>query len=178
VDRGNDRKQPMPGGETVPLYPNTRAILTATIAACFVLAGCAQGSGEAAPGSVDRTTITDAQAQTSASRGVDKGGPKLLWQGAKNDDPVPGVVGMPIEAACRALSRAGHAGEISYVRRARGVEPGRVAAQEIEPGTNKGASMLVFLTVSGPFSEKDLSPGTSCANPQPDEDEAPPRRGG
>ena len=56
-----------------------------------------------------------------------------------------------------------------------GRRPGRVLAQDIEPGTNKGATMLVFLTVSGPFSEKELSPNTSCANPQPGNDEAAPR---
>ncbi len=84
-------------------------------------------------------------------------------------------MGEPIEAACRALSRAGHAGEVSYVRKAEGVEPGRVLAQNIEPGTNTGGSMLVYLTVSGPISERKLSPDTTCANPQPGEDDAPSR---
>jgi hypothetical protein len=175
VDRGNERKQPIPGGEIIRLYPNTRAILTATMAACFVLAGCGHGAGEASPGSADRTTSTNAEGHTSASEGADEGGPKPSVLGAKNEEPVLDVVGMPVEAACRALSRAGHAGEVSYIRRARDVEPGRVLAQDIEPGTNKGASMLVYLTVSGPFSEKELSAGTSCANPQPGEDDAPPR---
>lgn len=156
----------------------THAILAATVAACFVLAGCGQGSGKGSPGSADRTTSAHADAQTSASGGAGKGGTKPLGIGAKNEEPVPNVVGKPIEAACRALSRAGHAGEVSYVRRAEGVEPGRVLAQDIEPGTNKGASMLVYLTVSGPFSEKELSANTLCANPQPDIDDAPPRDSG
>ena len=43
---------------------------------------------------------------------------------------------------------------------------------------NKGVSMLVYLTVTGPFSEKELSPDTACANPQPDQDDAPPRHSG
>jgi hypothetical protein len=156
----------------------TCEIVAVTMASCFVLAGCGQDSGEAPPGSADRTASARADAQTSASSGADKGGPKPLGIGAKNEEPVPNVVGKPIEAACRALSRAGHAGEVSYVRRAEGVEPGWVLAQDIEPGTNKGASMLVYLTVSGPFSEKELSPNTSCANPQPDIDDAPPRSNG
>jgi hypothetical protein len=153
-----------------------RAILAATMAACFVVAGCEQGSGEGSPGSADRTAGAHA-AQTSAMGGADKSGPKPLGIGAKNEEPVPDVVGKPIEAACRTLSRAGHAGEVSYVRRAEGVEPGRVLAQDIEPGTNKGASLLVYLTVSGPFSEKELSANTFCANPQPDIDDAAPRGG-
>jgi hypothetical protein len=156
----------------------TRVILAATMAACFVLAGCGQDSGEGSPGSADRTASTHADAQTSASGGADKGDPKPLGIGAKNEEPVPNVVGKPIEAACRALARAGHAGEVSYIRRAEGVEPGRVLAQDIEPGTNKGASMLVYLTVSGPFSEKELSANTFCANPQPDIDDAAPRGSG
>jgi PASTA domain len=154
----------------------TRAILAATMAACFVVAGCGQGSGEGSSGSADRTAGAHA-AQTSAKGGAPKGGPKPLGIGAKNEEPVPNVVGKPIEAACRTLSRAGHAGEVSYVRSAEGVEPGRVLAQDIEPGTNKGASLLVYLTVSGPFSEKELSANTFCANPQPDIDDAAPRGG-
>jgi hypothetical protein len=62
-----------------------------------------------------------------------------LGRGAKNEKPVPDVVGMPVEEAWRALSYNGHAGEVSFIRRAEGVEP----------GTNKGASMLVYITVSG-----------------------------
>jgi hypothetical protein len=73
---------------------------------------------------------------------------------------------------------AGHAGEVSYIRRAEGVEPGRVLVQDIGPGTNKGVSMLVYLTVSGPFSEKELSPNTHCANPDPEIDDAPRRHSG
>src|SRR5215212_1696873 len=61
------------------------------------------------------TAHTDAR--TSASVGSDKGGPKPLVIGVKNEKPVPDVVGKPIEA-CLALERAGHAGEVSYVRRA------------------------------------------------------------
>jgi hypothetical protein len=156
----------------------TRAILVATLVACFVLAGCGQGSGQGSPGPVDRTASAHTDAQTPELGGADKGGPKPLGIGAKNEEPVPNVVGKPIEAACRTLSRAGHAGEVSYVSRAEGVEPGRVLAQDIEPGTNKGASMLVYLTVSGPFSEKELSANTYCANPQPDIDDAPPRGSG
>jgi hypothetical protein len=150
----------------------TRAIPVVMMVACFVLAGCGQGSGEASPGSADRMASTDEEAQTSASEGAHKGGPKPAVLGAKNEEPVPDVVGEPIEAACRALERAGRAGEVSYIRRTRDVEPGRVLAQDIKPGTNKGTSMLVFLTVSGPFSERELSPNTSCANPQPGNDEA------
>ena len=85
---------------------------------------------------------------------------------------MPDVVGKSIEVACRALTRSGHAGEVSYIRRAEAVEPGLVLSQDIKPGTNKGASMLVYLTVAAPFSERELSPNTSCANPQPGEDGA------
>ncbi len=162
-----------------PLVLNlTRAILAATMAACFVVAGCGQSSGEGSPGSADRMASAHTDAQTTATKGADKGAPKPLGIGAKNEEPVPNVVGKPIEAACRTFSRAGHAGEVSYVRRAEGVAPGRVLAQDIEPGTNKGASMLVYLTVSGPFSEKELSANTFCANPQPDIDDAAPRGSG
>ncbi len=154
-------------------------VLAVMIAVVLVSSlGCSQGVGEAPPGSADRTPSTPAEGSTSASGGADTGEPKLSGLGAKNEEPVPDVVGMPIEAACRALERVGHAGEVSYIRRAKDVEPGQVLAQDIEPGTNKGASMLVFLTVSGPFSERELSPNTSCANPQPDNDEAAARRSG
>lgn len=158
-----------------PRFIPTRAILAATMVACLVLAGCGQGSGEVPPASADRTAGADAQSQTSAPEGTDKGGPKPLGLKAKNEEPVPDVVGMPVETACRALGRAGHVGEVSYVRRTEGVEPGLVLAQDIEAGTNKGASMLVFLTVSGPFSEEELSPNTSCANPQPGKRSVPNR---
>jgi hypothetical protein len=146
-----------------------RIWIVTVVAAVVLLSafGCGQGAREAPPGSADRT---------SSGSGTDEGGPKPLVLGAKNEEPVPGVVGEPIEAACRALLRAGHAGEVSYIKRAQGVEPGRVLAQNIRADTNKGASMLVYLTVSGPFSERELSPNTSCANPQPDIDDVPPRR--
>ena len=98
--------------------------------------------------------------------------------GVKNEEPVPDVVGDPIEAAFLTLSKADHAGEVSYIRRAQDIESGRVLAQGIEPGTSTGASMLVFLTVSGPFGERELSPNTSCANPQPTNDEAASRHSG
>ncbi len=62
---------------------------------------------------------------------------------------------------------------MSFIRRTEGVEPGRVLVQNIEPGTNEGGSKLVYLTVSGPFSEKELSSDTACGNPEPDIDDAP-----
>jgi hypothetical protein len=166
--------QEMPPSRSILL----RAIPAATMAACFVLAGCGQGSSEAPSGSAARAASTHADAQASPPSGADKDSSKPLGIGAKNDEPVPNVVGKPIETACRALSKAGHAGEVSYIRRAEGVEPGRVLVQDIEPGTNKGVSMLVYLTVSGPFSEKELSPNTHCANPQAEIDDAPRRHSG
>jgi hypothetical protein len=140
-----------------------RAILAGTMAANVLLAGCGPDVGEAPPESTDQTANPEPRERTEKP---------MLWQGAKNDEPVPDVVGMRIEAACQALERNGHAGEVSFIERAEDVEPGRVLAQDIEPATNKGASMLVYLTVSGPFSERELSPNTSCANPQPDIDDA------
>ena len=107
----------------------------------------------------------------AASREQTEKGKPLEVYGSKNDEPVLGVVGMQVEAACRKLDKVGHAGEVSFVRRVEGVRPGRVVAQDIEPGTNKGASMLVYLIVSGPFSEKELPPKTACANPEPDVDD-------
>lgn len=152
------------------------AVMTAV--GIVFLAGCGQGAGEARFGSADQTQSPELEDRTSALAEQTKTGNPMLWQGAKNDEPVPDVVGMRIEAACRVLERNGHAGEVSFIERAESVEPRRVLAQDIEPGTNKGASMLVFLTVSGPFSERQLSPNTSCANPQPNIDEARPRHSG
>ncbi len=96
------------------------------------------------------------------------GGPYV----SDNDKPIPGVVGMKVERACRTIGETGHASEVSFIERVEGVEPGRVLAQDPGPDPNPGTSKLVYLTVSGPFSERRLSPNTSCANPQPGNDDA------
>ncbi len=89
-----------------------------------------------------------------------------------NDKPIPGVVGMKVERACRTIGETGHASEVSFIERVEDVEPGRVLAQDPGPDPNPGTAKLVYLTVSGPFSERRLSPNTSCANPQPGNDDA------
>ena len=89
-----------------------------------------------------------------------------------NDEPIPGVVGMEVERACRTIGETGHASEVSFTERVESVEPGRVLAQDPGPDPNPGTAKLVYLTVSGPFSERRLSANTSCANPQPGNDDA------
>lgn len=102
------------------------------------------------------------------------GGPLL----GKNRQPIPDVVGMKVERACQTVGENGHSAEVSFVKEDAGAKPGRVLLQDPKPGSRPGASSLVYLTVSGPFSEKELAPDTACANPRPGIDDARPRRDG
>ena len=92
---------------------------------------------------------------------VPSGGGGPLY--GKKRQPIPGVVGMEVERACRTIGETGHVAEVSAVREAADVEqPGRVVAQDPKGGSKPGVEAVVSLTVSGPFSEKEVRPNTSC----------------
>lgn len=81
-----------------------------------------------------------------------------------NDKPIPGVVGVEVDRACRTIGDTGHVAEVSAVTEAADLEPGRVVAQDPKPRSKPGKSMIVGLTVSGPFAEEELPPDTACVN--------------
>ncbi len=129
----------------------------------IVLAGCGQGADEVPSGSVDRTESTKLEDQTSASAEQTRTGKPMLVQAAeKNPNPIPNVVGMKVEMACRTLLRKEHLGYVWGKRHSDEFGAGHVVAQKPEPGFRPGVSHGVFLFVSKPFPDV-LPRNTSCA---------------
>lgn len=78
-----------------------------------------------------------------------------------NPRPVPDVVGETVPAACRALAREGYGGQVYYEKKSDEFEPGRIVAQDVEPGTRDTTQLVVFLTVAAPYPDR-VPPNAPC----------------
>jgi hypothetical protein len=101
-----------------------------------------------------------------AARQDEDGDPRTLdlrVQGAKkNPNPIPNMVGMRVETACRTLLRKEHLGYVWGKRSSEEFGARRVVAQKPEAGFKPGVPHGVFLFVSRPFPDV-LPRDTSCA---------------
>ena len=82
----------------------------------------------------------------------------------KNDRPVPDVLGVPVERACRTLDRSAYSGGIVAVESSDGLGAGRVVAQDPKPGAGYFEGALVHLVVSGPFAVEELPRDSNCVD--------------
>lgn len=80
---------------------------------------------------------------------------------SKNYEPVPSVVGLGVEAACRELKRFQYSGTVFFSEDAGGAKTGRVAEQIPEAGARTGVDAPVYLGLPAPLPER-LPPQTSC----------------
>ena len=146
-----------------------RILWIVTVVAAAVLLssfGCGQDAGEAPSGSTDHRTVrTGSEERTSSSgpgeRTVGMSGfvnpaPK------KNPNPIPNVVGMRVETACRILLQKQFLAYIWGKKHSDEFGPGRVVAQKPEAGIKPGVPHGVFLYVSKPFPDV-LPQDTHCA---------------
>jgi PASTA domain-containing protein len=139
-------------------------IFAAVTVVGIVLAGCGQqGSDEVPSGSVDRTERTELEHRTSVpAEHTRTGKPMPALAPVKNPNPIPDVVGMKVEMACRTLLRKEHLGYVWSKRHSDEFGTGRVVAQKPEPGFRPGVPHGVFLFVAKPFPAV-LPRDTSCA---------------
>lgn len=143
----------------------------------FLLSGCSgETSREDAPVPSDQASSTLDQ-ETTASHGrrdaASKESSSSDVGAPPSDRPVPDVVGMKAETACRALLRSGYAGGIFGEAGAADVGPGRVVEQDPKPGYEGGEGQLVHLVVSAPFRDV-LARGSHCVERRADAGDTPP----
>ena len=138
-------------------------VLAAVTVVGIVSAGCGQGANEVTSGSVDRTERTEPEDRTSVPAEQKRTGkPMPALAPVKNPNPIPDVVGMKVEMACRTLLRKEHLGYVWGKRHSEEFGAGRVVAQKPEPIYRPGVPHGVFLFVSKPFPDV-LPQETSCA---------------
>lgn len=82
----------------------------------------------------------------------------------KNDRPVPDVLGVPVERACRTLGRSAYSGGIFAVESSDGLGAGRVVAQDPAPGAKYTLGGMVHLVVSEPFAVAQLPRNSNCVD--------------
>lgn len=153
---------------------NRMAVTIAVTVAVLLLVGCAYGGPRGdAPAPDDREPGIPTREETTAPR--EQRGTMVEETRSSgvlappNDKPVPDVVGMKAENACRALSRSGYSGGI--FGEAPGAVPGHVVKQAPKPGYMGGEGQLVHLTVSGPFRDA-LARGSACVDRRAERPEA------
>jgi hypothetical protein len=81
-----------------------------------------------------------------------------------NDEPVPDVVGMKLEEACRTLDRSGYGGVFAGGPVDDPAKLGRVVGQHPPPGSTDFEGRLVHLLVSRSSSDRPLQPPPGCVN--------------
>ena len=143
-------------------------IVTVIATVVIVLGGCGGDENQASSGSPDRTTAHVSGDRTSLAGSGERtivGGTGFSDVLApSNDKPVPDVVGMGVEAACRTLGRSDYAGGIFVVKRSDEVGPGRVVAQDPKPGAKYGLGGSVHLIASEPFAVEKLPRNSNCVD--------------
>ncbi len=82
----------------------------------------------------------------------------------KNKRPVPDVLGVPVDRACRTLGRSAYSGGIFAIEDGDGVGAGRVVAQDPKPGAKYFLGGMVHLIVSEPFAIGGLSRNSNCVD--------------
>ena len=112
---------------------------TAAAIVVTALAGCGQGETVVSAGPAGRATSsppspTEMTAFSGAGTAVEEGCSPNAQCAAANDRPVPDVVGMRVEDACRALGRSEYSGGVFAVERGGVAQAGRIAAQDPKPG--------------------------------------------
>ena len=113
-----------------------RQVSVSLVSAGFLLAGC------------------DGSRTSSSGPCGDEGG-----CAARNEEPVPDVVGRGPDEACRILESRNYGG---VLRASNGSRPALVTAQNPTPGFVGGYGQGVRLTVSGPVSLSDIPRGRNC----------------
>lgn len=141
---------------------------TAAAIVVTALAGCGQGETGVSAGPAGRATgsppsPTEMTAFSGAGTGEEECSPNAQCAAA-NDRPVPNVVGMQVEDACRALGRSAYSGGVFAVERGGGAEAGRIAAQDPKPGARYFEGAMVHLVVSGPFAVEELPRNSNCVD--------------
>lgn len=143
----------------------------------LLISGCSnETSREDGPAASDQASSTPGQEATTSHGPLTttvEGSSGSEVAAPPSDGPVPDVVGMKAEPACRALLRGGYAGGVVGEVEAAGVRPGRVVEQGPKPGYEGGAGQLVRLVVSAPFRDA-LPQGSPCVERRPAANDTPP----
>lgn len=80
-----------------------------------------------------------------------------------NDEPIPNVEGLPVEAACRTLEESDYGGQVQAVVNNGELEPGHVVAQEPEAGSFTPEGYPVSLVVNRALAEVPLTKDSACS---------------
>lgn len=132
-------------------------MMTAATIITVVLVGCGQATSGQPSGSEDRTggemERSEKSEKTSGSEDIKR---PPSDGGLPNKKPVPDVVGMRVEAACRKLNKVGYGSDVVATRKSDRYESGRIIGQRPTPfyeGKRSvgGAGEGVYLIASAPF---------------------------